>query len=95
MFIPKNKHEKNTHTTLANMTREDDEDEHEDDAVAVEAFGDARALVGGGAGLSPRTLKRNERDLLRALSHSHDGGNGDAARRDVRSTHDATFGAAS
>ena len=51
-----------------------------------------RALVGGGAGLSPRTLKRNERDLLRALSHSHDGGDGDAARRDVRSTHDASVG---
>ena len=68
---------------------DDDESEDENDAVAVEAFGDARALVGGGAGLSPRTLKRNERDLLRALSHSHDG---DAARRDVRSTHDASVG---
>ena len=68
---------------------DDDESEDENDAVAIEAFGDARALVGGGAGLSPRTLKRNERDLLRALSHSHDG---DAARRDVRSTHDASVG---
>jgi len=58
---------------------DDDENENENDAFAAEAFGDARALVGGGAGLSPRTLKRNERDLLRALAHDGDA-DGDAAR---------------
>ena len=60
-------------------TETETEPETEIDAFAAEAFRDARALVGGGAGLSPRTLKRNER-APRGAARGDEGRRGQTAR---------------
>ena len=65
--------QRNTTQRTFETTAADEFDRDARDAFAGAAFGDARAFVGGGAGLSPRTLKRNERAFVEALRGGEDG----------------------